>query len=49
MSLTDAECKKAQPKDKQYRLSDSHGLSLHYYDQRGKNIGISAYTVNGQR
>jgi hypothetical protein len=28
MSLTDAECRKAQPKDKQYHLSDSHGLSL---------------------
>jgi hypothetical protein len=28
MALTDTECKKSQPRDKQYRLSDSNGLSL---------------------
>ena len=28
MSLTDVMCKKAQPQEKQYRLSDTNGLSL---------------------
>ncbi|WP_409976757.1 Arm DNA-binding domain-containing protein [Acinetobacter sp. C_3_1] len=35
MSLTDVLCKKALPKEKQYRLSDSNGLSLRI-DPNGK-------------
>ena len=38
MALTDTECRKAQPKDKQYRLSDINGLSLRI-DPNGKNTG----------
>ena len=48
MSLTDAECRKAQPKDKQYRLSDSHGLSL-IITTKGQRYWNVRYTVHGQR
>lgn len=41
MQLTDTECRKAQPKDKQYRLSDLHGLSL-IITTKGQNIGMYA-------
>ena len=39
MSLTDMMCKKAEPQEKQYRLSDINGLSLRI-DPNGKNIGL---------
>ena len=48
MSLTDAECRKAHPKDKQYRLSDSHGLSL-IITTKGQKYWNVRYTVHGQR
>lgn len=48
MSLTDALCKKALPKEKQYRLSDSNGLSLRI-DPNGKKYWSIRYTENGQR
>lgn len=48
MSLTDAECRKAQPKDKQYRLSDSRGLSL-IITTKGQKYWNVRYTVHGQR
>ena len=48
MSLTDVLCKKALPKEKQYRLSDSNGLSLRV-DPNGKKYWSLRYTENGQR
>lgn len=48
MSLTDVLCKKALPKEKQYRLSDSNGLSLRI-DPNGKKYWSLRYTENGQR
>lgn len=48
MSLTDVLCKKALPKEKQYRLSDSNGLSLRI-DPNGKKYWSIRYTENGQR
>ena len=48
MSLTDAECRKAQPKDKQYRLSDSNGLSL-IVTVKGHKYWNVRVTVHGQR
>lgn len=48
MALTDTECKKAQPKDKQYRLSDLNGLSLKI-DPNGNKYWTIRFTVNGQR
>ena len=39
MSLTDVMCKKAQPQEKQYRLSDINGLSL-IVIPKVKNIGM---------
>ncbi|WP_349928919.1 tyrosine-type recombinase/integrase [Acinetobacter sp. A1-4-2] len=48
MALTDIECKKAQPRDKQYRLSDSNGLSLQV-NPNGKKYWNLRFTVNGER
>lgn len=48
MSLTDVMCKKAQPQEKQYRLSDINGLSLRI-DPNGKKYWSIRYTENGQR
>ncbi|PSD35556.1 DUF4102 domain-containing protein [Acinetobacter radioresistens] len=48
MSLTDVQCKKALPQEKQYRLSDSNGLSLRI-DPNGKKYWSLRYTENGQR
>lgn len=48
MALTDVECKKALPKEKQYRLSDSNGLSL-IIDPKGGKYWALRLTVNGQR
>ena len=48
MSLTDAECRKAQPKDTQYRLSDSHGLLL-IITTKGQKYWNVRYIVHGQR
>ena len=48
MSLTDVLCKKALPKEKQYRLSDINGLSLRV-DPNGKKYWSIRYTENGQR
>lgn len=48
MALTDTECRKAQPKDRQYRLSDINGLSLRI-DPNGKKYWSLRYTENGQR
>ena len=48
MSLTDVLCKKALPQEKQYRLSDSNGLSLRI-DPNGKKYWSIRYTENGQR
>jgi len=41
-------CKKAQPQEKQYRLSDTNGLSLRI-DPNGKKYWSIRYTENGQR
>lgn len=48
MSLTDVQCKKALPQEKQYRLSDINGLSLRI-DPNGKKYWSIRYTENGQR
>lgn len=48
MALTDVECKKALPKEKQYRLSDSNGLSL-IIDPKGGKYWALRLTVDGQR
>jgi len=48
MALTDNECKKAQPKDKQYRLSDLNGLSL-IVTPKGNKYWNVRITVHGQR
>lgn len=42
------ECRKAQPKDKQYRLSDSHGLSL-IITTKGQKYWNVRVTVHGER
>jgi len=47
MPLTDTECRKAQPKDKQYRLSDSHGLSL-IITTKGQKYWNVRVTVHGE-
>lgn len=46
--LTDTECRKAQPKDKQYRLSDLHGLSL-IITTKGQKYWNVRVTVHGER
>ena len=48
MSLNDVLCKKALPKERQYRLSDINGLSLRI-DPNGKKYWSIRYTENGQR
>ena len=48
MALTDTECKKAQPLAKQYRLTDSNGLSLRI-DPNGKKYWSIRFTEDGQR
>lgn len=48
MALTDQECKKAQPSDKQYRLSDANGLSL-IISPKGQKYWNIRITVHGQR
>ena len=48
MLLTDVMCKKAQPQEKQYRLSDTNGLSLRI-DPNGKKYWSIRYTEHGQR
>ena len=48
MPLTDTECRKAQPKEKQYRLSDSHGLSL-IITTKGQKYWNVRVTVHGER
>ncbi len=48
MSLTDVQCKKALPQEKQYRLSDINGLSLRI-DPNGKKYWSIRYTENEQR
>nr|ESK43167.1 hypothetical protein F987_02048 [Acinetobacter gyllenbergii NIPH 230] len=48
MALTDVECKKALPKEKQYRLSDSNGLSL-IIDPKGGKYWALRLMVDGQR
>lgn len=48
MSLTDVLCKKALPKEKQYRLSDSNGLSLRI-DPNGKKYWSIRYTENRKK
>ena len=45
MSLTDVQCKKALPQEKQYRLSDINGLSLRI-DPNGKKILV--YQIHGK-
>lgn len=42
MDLTDIEYKKAQPREKQYHLSDNNSLSLQI-DPNGKNIGLAVW------
>lgn len=48
MKLTDAECRKAQPKEKRYRLSDENGLSLLVMPSGQKYWNIR-FTVLGER
>jgi len=48
MPLTDTECRKVQPKEKQYRLSDSHGLSL-IITTKGQKYWNVRVTVHGER
>ncbi len=48
MALTDAQCKNAIAKEKQYRLTDNNGLSLRV-DPNGKKYWSVRFTVNGQR
>ena len=48
MKLTDTECRKAQPQDKRYRLSDENGLSL-LVTPAGQKYWNVRYTVHGQR
>ena len=44
MKLTDTECRKAQPKEKHYRLSDENGLSL-LVTTAGQKYWNVCYTV----
>lgn len=48
MKLTDTECRKAQPQDKRYRLSDENGLSL-LVMPAGQKYWNVRYTVHGER
>ena len=48
MALTELQCRKAESRDKQYRLSDANGLSL-VVDPNGKKYWSVRFTVNGTR
>lgn len=48
MALIELQCKRAEVKEKQYRLSDSNGLSL-IIDPNGKKYWSVRFTVNGCR
>lgn len=48
MKLTDTECRKAQPQEKRYRLSDENGLSL-LVTPAGQKYWNVRYTVHGER
>lgn len=48
MKLTDTECRKAQPKEKRYRLSDENGLSL-LITPSGQKYWNIRFTVLGER
>ena len=48
MKLSDVACKKAQPKDKRYRLSDENGLSL-IVTTAGQKYWNVRVTVHGER
>lgn len=48
MALTDIECKKVQPQDKPYRLSDANGLSLQI-NTNGNKYWNLRFTARGQR
>jgi integrase len=48
MALTELQCKKAEAKEKQYRLSDSNGLSL-IVDPNGQKYWSVRFTINGSR
>ncbi|RSN82850.1 DUF4102 domain-containing protein [Acinetobacter baumannii] len=48
MKLTDTECRKAQPKEKRYRLSDENGLSL-LVTPSGQKYWNIRFTVLGER
>lgn len=48
MALTELQCRKAEAKEKQYRLSDANGLSL-IIDPNGQKYWSVRFTVNGSR
>ena len=48
MALTELQCKKAEAKEKQYRMSDTNGLSL-IIDPNGQKYWSVRFTVNGSR
>lgn len=48
MKLTDTECRKVQPKEKRYRLSDKNGLSL-LVTLLGQKYWNIHFTVLGER
>ena len=48
MALTEIQCKKAEIKNKSYRLSDSNGLSL-FVEPTGKKYWSVRFTVDGKR
>lgn len=48
MALTELQCKKAESKEKQYRLSDANGLSL-IVDPNGSKYWSVRYTLGGKR
>ncbi|EPG37061.1 Arm DNA-binding domain-containing protein [Acinetobacter colistiniresistens] len=48
MKLTDIECRKAQSKEKRYRLSDENGLSL-LVTPSGQKYWNIRFTVLGER
>lgn len=48
MKLTDIECRKAQPKEKRYRLSDENGLSL-LVTPSGQKYWNIRFTILGER
>ena len=48
MALTELQCKKSEPREKQYRLSDANGLSL-IVDPNGKKYWSVRFTADGSR